>query len=267
MANVLQPVNCAACGRPLPAQVGRGRQRLYCGPTCRSAARRGRSRVVRGGRPGGVNDGLTIAARKASLDRVAGSDDMVEQVAVAADRFGLDWTDPDPLTAVAAARDLAATVDGALRAAVTRARDAGRTWQTIGALLGTTRQAAFQRFGRPIDPRTGAPMERTLVPGAADHAVVLLADLMAGRYAEVRRDFTDTMLAALDDAKLADTHAQVASMVGAYEGMGEPFARAQGEFTVVDVPLRFEAGEMTGRVTYRADGAVAGLFVLRPEFA
>lgn len=192
---------------------------------------------------------------------------MVGQMADAADRFGLGWADPDPLTAVASARDLATAVDGALRAAVTRARHAGRTWQTIGDLLGTSRQAAFQRFGRPIDPRTGAPMERTLLPGAAERAVALLVDLMAGRYEDIRHDFDDTMLAALDVATLAETNAQVAAMVGAYEGMGEPFARSQGDYTAVDVPLRFEAGEMTGRVSYHADGAVAGLFVLRPEFA
>ncbi|HEX5116485.1 MAG TPA: DUF3887 domain-containing protein [Pseudonocardiaceae bacterium] len=195
------------------------------------------------------------------------SDDVVGQVADAADRFGLGWADPDPLTAVTSARDLASAVDGALRAAVTRARQAGRTWQTIGDLLGTSRQAAFQRFGRPIDPRTGAPMERTVLPGAAERAVALLVDLMAGRYEDVRHDFDDTMLAALDAATLAETNAQVAAMVGAYEGIGAPFTRPQGDYTVVDIPLRFEAGEMTGRVSYRADGAVAGLFVLRPEFA
>ena len=48
-----------------------------------------------------------------------------------------------------------------LRAAVDRARVEGRTWQEIGDILGTTRQAAFQRFGRPIDPRTGAPMSES----------------------------------------------------------------------------------------------------------
>lgn len=198
---------------------------------------------------------------------MAGSDDVVGQVAVAADRFGLDWSDPDPLTAVASARDLAAAVDGALRAAVTRARQAGRTWQTIGDLLGTSRQAAFQRFGRPIDPRTGVPMTQSLLPGAAERAVQLLVDLVAGRYDEVRQDFDDTLVTALDADKLGETMARVAAMVGAYEGMDEPFVRAQGDYTVVDVPLRFEAGEMTGRVSYRANGAVAGLFVLRPEFA
>lgn len=198
---------------------------------------------------------------------MTGSADVVEQVMVAAEGFGVDWTDPDPLTAVSSARRLARSVDDALRAAVQRARAAGRTWQEIGDLLGTSRQAAFQRFGRPIDPRTGAPMAQTVVPGATEHAIALLVDLIAGHYEQVRHDFDHTMLAAVDTAKLADTLAKVASMVGTYEGMGEPFTRAQGSLTVVDVPLRFEAGEMTGRVSYRDDGKVAGLFVVRPEYA
>ncbi|MGH3624269.1 MAG: hypothetical protein ACRDQ5_21195, partial [Sciscionella sp.] len=62
------------------------------------------------------------------------------------------------MAAVIAARDLARTVEEAMRAAVEDAREAGHTWQEIGNVLGTSRQAAFQRFGRPVDPRTGVPM-------------------------------------------------------------------------------------------------------------
>jgi hypothetical protein len=110
-------------------------------------------------------------------------------------------------------------------------------------------------------------MAQALLPGAAAHAVDLLARHMAGDYEAVRRDFDDTMLDALPVDKVASVHAQVTGMVGAYEGMGEPFARVIGDHTVVDVPLRFETGDMVGRVAYRADGKVAGLFVLRPESA
>jgi hypothetical protein len=53
------------------------------------------------------------------------------------------------MDAVAAARELSRVTDVALRAAVDRARAAGHSWSRIGEVLGTTRQAAFQRFGRP----------------------------------------------------------------------------------------------------------------------
>jgi acyl-CoA reductase-like NAD-dependent aldehyde dehydrogenase len=54
-----------------------------------------------------------------------------------------------PLEVLAAARELSGATDAALRAAVDRARAAGQSWSRIGEVLGTTRQAAFQRFGRP----------------------------------------------------------------------------------------------------------------------
>lgn len=199
---------------------------------------------------------------------MTGEGDVVEQVAQATERFAMDWTEPDPLVAVASARQLARAVDEALRAAVTRARDAGRTWQEIGDLLGTSRQAAFQRFGRPIDPRTGVPMTHELLDGAAERGAALFADLMAGRYEQIQPELDDRVTERLGPEGLANTANSVAGMVGRYEGMGEPIAKGHPpNFTVVDVPLRFEAGDMTGRVTYNPDGKVAGLFVLRPEFA
>jgi len=49
---------------------------------------------------------------------------------------------------IIAARRALAGAEDELRAAVTAAREAGDSWTVIGAALDTTRQAAFQRFGR-----------------------------------------------------------------------------------------------------------------------
>jgi hypothetical protein len=67
-----------------------------------------------------------------------------------------------------AARERAVAANEALQDAVDRARDAGRSWREIGDVLGTTRQAAVQRFGHPADPRTGTPrpLGDWLVPAA-----------------------------------------------------------------------------------------------------
>jgi hypothetical protein len=192
----------------------------------------------------------------------------VDQVLAEAQRFGQEWADSDPLVAVASARRLAHAVDEALRAAVDRARNAGRTWQEVGDLLGTSRQAAFQRFGRPVDPRTGERMQqRELVPDAVERSIALFVDYIEGRYDDVQRDFDDRMLEVVTVEKLDTTWADVVGSNGAYEGMGEPFARALAQYTVVDVPLKFEAGDMVGRVTFRPDGKIGGLFVVRSEFA
>lgn len=51
--------------------------------------------------------------------------------------------------AIVAARKAVEDAEAGLRAAVANARAAGNSWTVIGAGLDTTRQAAFQRFGRP----------------------------------------------------------------------------------------------------------------------
>jgi hypothetical protein len=168
-----------------------------------------------------------------------------------------------PLAALAAARDLSAAVGEAMQQAVDRARAAGHSWREIGDVLGTTRQAAFQRFGHPVDPRTGAPMSTEVAPGTTDRAVAIIAFLAEGRWKEARRDFNAKMSGALDARRLADAWARMASLVGAYEGMSEPFAHRVADHTVVEIPLRFEAGEATGRVVFDEDGKVTGLW-LRP---
>jgi hypothetical protein len=154
-----------------------------------------------------------------------------------------------------------------LRDNVDVARAAGHTWAEIGDVLGTTRQAAFQRFGRPIDPRTGEPMNAAILPDAADAAVALFVNLAEGNWEAVRRDFDPKVAEALPDAAaVAATWAAVAGRYGRYEQrMGVPFAHQLGDYTVVDVPLEFEVGEQVGRVSFSRDGKVAGLFVLPPE--
>jgi len=155
--------------------------------------------------------------------------------------------------------------DRVLAAAVDAAREAGGTWQQIGDALGTTRQAAFQRFGRPIDPRTGEQMDKTTLDGAEERAVEIFAELAAAQWQAVHERFDETMAAALGVEKLADTWATVVGTVGGYEQPGPAFVRRQADYTVVDLPLAFEAGDMTGRVAFRGDGRVAGLFVLNPD--
>lgn len=240
MANTDKAAACEVCGRLLGSRSGRGRLRRYCGATCRSAARRQRANG------GVVKVTLTPAVRKDKLDDV-------------------DAT--SPLEALRQALDAVRTAESRLRSAVDAAREAGHPWSEIGDVLGTTRQAAFQRFGRPIDPRTGAPMNAALLPGAADAAVALFVNLAEGNWDEVRRDFDAKVAQALPDAaSVASTWAAIAGRYGRYEQrMGEPLAHQLGDYTVVDIPLRFEVGEQVGRVSFSPDGKVAGLFVLPPE--
>jgi len=171
----------------------------------------------------------------------------------------------EDLAGVRAAQELSALAAAALRLAVDQARAAGRTWQELGDVLGVTRQAAFQRFGHPVDPRTGQPMSEAMVPAAAERATQLMIDWIEGRYGQVTADFNQIMAEKMSADGLADAWAQLAGLVGRYEQMGEAAARQAGDLTIVDIPMTFEASEMKGRVVYDKDGKVTGLFVLAPD--
>jgi hypothetical protein len=161
------------------------------------------------------------------------------------------------LDGVVAARELRRLTELAMRRAVDRARAAGATWQDIGAALGASRQAAFQRFGRPP--------EAVADPTAADRAVAVLLDLVERRFARVLSIFNESMAAAVPASRLEEVRRRVADLVGDYRGMGEPFVHRAGDLTVVRVPLQFEAGELAGEVAFDGDGKIAGLLVRPPQ--
>lgn len=80
----------------------------------------------------------------------------------------LDSVEPDPADArdashirriIAAAEALDAAHEE-LRDAVAEARAAGDTWDAIGVALGTSRQAAYQRFGGKLEPPVGRGSRR-----------------------------------------------------------------------------------------------------------
>jgi hypothetical protein len=195
--------------------------------------------------------------------------DSARDLAVAAGRRAgqrdEDGSAPDALAAVSAASELVTLADQSLRLSVVAARQSGHTWQEIGDLLGVTRQAAFQRFGHPIDPRTGRPMSETILPGAAERGTRVMIDWIEQRYDQVAADFDEQMAKQLPASQLPAAWAQLIGMVGEYQGIGEATALAAGDLTVVNIPMTFEASQMKGRVVYNADAKIVGFFVLRPD--
>jgi hypothetical protein len=193
---------------------------------------------------------------------------LAEQASVLTAAAGSPLTPPAYLDLVRHAQDADALAGQVLRLCVQQSRDAGHTWQEIGDLLGVTRQAAFQRFGKPIDPRTGEPMDKTVhMTDAAERALTIVTDVLEGRMDQARPSFNAEVLAAFTDEVRGNALATVAGLVGAFEGFGhaEPFTRRIGDHTVVDIPLCYEAGDMKARVAFDADEKVAGLFILAPE--
>lgn len=155
--------------------------------------------------------------------------------------------------------------DDVLRAVVAQARRGGATWQVVGDALGVTRQAAFQRYGRPIDPRTGDPMDTTPLPGANELAAAVIDELARGQWSLVTERFDPTMRHGLSEEALAAAWAQVVGLSGAYESRGEVVAARAGDVTITNTPLSFEAGDYNARITFRDDQSVAGLLILAPD--
>lgn len=76
-------------------------------------------------------------------------DEMLDDIEHANDGAGPDpiatFTGPG-LAELAAAIEARARAEAAVSAAVDQARDHGATWETIGGLLGMTRQGALKRY-------------------------------------------------------------------------------------------------------------------------
>ncbi|MFI5698769.1 DUF3887 domain-containing protein [Streptomyces xanthochromogenes] len=193
---------------------------------------------------------------------------LAEQAGALAGAVGSPLEPPAYLNLVRRARDVDGLAGQVLKLTVQQSRDAGHTWQEIGELLGVTRQAAFQRFGKPIDPRTGAPMDKTVrMENAAERARQIAEAVLGDRMDEARPYFNAQVLEAFTDEVRGSGMATVAGLVGAFEGFAEdaPFVRRVGDHTVVDIPLHYEAGDMKARVAFDTEEKVAGLFILAPE--
>jgi len=173
----------------------------------------------------------------------------------------------DPIASVRAAREIRDRAEALMAAAVSQARETGRTWQEIGEVLGVSRQAAFQRYGKPIDPRTGEAMNTQVLPEADELSRAVIDDLAHARWADVTARFDAVMRDRLTEEGLAEAWAHIVGLAGAYESHGATEAVRAGDFTTTNTPLSFEAGDFVARITFRDDRTLAGLYILNPDVA
>ncbi|MGO9028250.1 MAG: DUF664 domain-containing protein [Acidimicrobiales bacterium] len=119
----------------------------------------------------------------------------------------------------------------------------------------------------------GAPWARVVTQtglagwasAAAERSRWILELAAEGRWDEVRLNFDDRMLASAPVGMLTGAWAQVIVLLGAFTAFGEPDVRVDSGHRVVDVPMHFERGWLTGRVALGLDDTVAGLFFLHPQ--
>src|ERR1700734_3678582 len=125
---------------------------------------------------------------------------LAEQASALARAAGSPLAPPSYLDLIRQAQDAEVLAGQVLKLCVQQSRDAGHTWQEIGDLLGVTRQAAFQRFGKPIDPRTGEPMDKTVrMADAAERAITIVTAVLEGRMDEARQSFNAQVLEAFTE--------------------------------------------------------------------
>lgn len=198
-------------------------------------------------------DSMTVA-----VEEVKGSADavLVARVLVGQD----NWAE-----FIRLARAVEISAGGVVRAVVQQARSHGASWQVVGDALGVTRQAAFQRYGKPTDPKTGEPMDRTPLAGAEQLALTVVDDLAAGRWSRIVERFDVPMRERLPEHALAAAWTQVVGLSGALESRGDVEVSRASDITVVDVPLVLEAGDYVARLSFRDDQTIAGLHILQAE--
>ncbi len=173
---------------------------------------------------------------------------------------GNNWADT-----IGHAVNIQTAADDVVRTVVQQARQNGATWQIIGDALGVSRQAAFQRYGKPIDPRTGEPMNTTPLPGAAELATSVIGDLVSGNWSRVTEQLDPTMRDALPEDALAAAWAHIVGLAGAFESHGEPDITRADVVTITNTPLNLEAGDYTVRISFRDDRTIAGLHILERQ--
>jgi hypothetical protein len=173
-------------------------------------------------------------------------------------------TEAPPIELVGSAVEIQAKTNDLVAAAVGLARAAGTTWQEIGDVLGVSRQAAFQRFGKPIDPRTGAAMNITPLPEAASLAEAVIDNLANANWNAIAEEFDTQMSSRLNGDGLAAAWAQVLGTVGAFEVSGPTEIVRAADLTTTTTPLHFEAGDLVARISFNDDRSIAGLYILPP---
>jgi hypothetical protein len=95
-------------------------------------------------------------------------------------------------------------------------------------------------------------MSQDVPPDAEERARVLFGDLVEGRWEKACREFDVGLRRCMDVDRMALGWAHMAESIG----MGASSARLSGDYTVVDIPLVFGAGEAAGRVVFDPDGKV-----------
>lgn len=119
----------------------------------------------------------------------------------------------------------------------------------------------------------GTPEEAASVLGPLPPAVAkalakdVALELKTGDFAALESRFDDAMKGALPDAKLRRFWRDAIAKGGALESCAEPRAFLAGEYTLTFTSCTFQKQEAELKLTFRADGRLAGMFLEPQETA
>ncbi|BDZ41985.1 hypothetical protein GCM10025865_12840 [Paraoerskovia sediminicola] len=160
--------------------------------------------------------------------------------------------------------------------AVHDARAQGRTWSEIGEALGMSKQAAYKRFGKPVDPATGEQItaRRTGDVGAITEEVFRCA--ASGDLDRLEGLMHPRTAEELPQEVVAETWHRVLTEVGALERCeGTRVETPDGTVVEDEEPLLgiavgattlvCEAGTLLGRVAVDQDLRVVGILIVPPD--
>lgn len=161
-----------------------------------------------------------------------------------------------------------------LQQAVTDARAEGRTWADIGKELHMTRQAAFKRFGKPIDPENGEHIAPRSIEGLRERTDKVFTLISDGNYDDLGLMMNEQTAQELPAALIADTWRSVLTEIGALQccsgtGLELPGGSPLNEDeqiigTVIgSTVLACEAGQLRGRVAFDEQSQVVGLLMVK----
>ncbi|MDO5534679.1 MAG: hypothetical protein Q4F65_08515, partial [Propionibacteriaceae bacterium] len=124
---------------------------------------------------------------------------------------------PDALAAVTRARDDALAAEVALTRAVLDAREAGCSWAQLGEVLGVSRQAAFKRFGNPVDPESGRTLGTGPPVDPVTVAEAVFRNIAAADYPALHASMTNHCARELSRPRIASVWREVLASVGELE--------------------------------------------------
>ncbi|WP_052054361.1 hypothetical protein [Corynebacterium freneyi] len=180
------------------------------------------------------------------------------------------------------ARRAIAAAEDQLITAVTRAHDEGKTWAQIGAELGMTRQAAFKRFGKVTDPRTGELMSPRPIDSLPQLAEKFIEHVSRNEEEAGTGMLSHSIRKDLPWSSIMDTWSTMLAETGALQNTGpvdlthpkgskestNPLGLLTGKVlgtVIAVVPLHHEAGEWVARIAFDKHDAIIGVLFLDPD--